>query len=260
MEIIRNILNDDFKDIVVIGSLALGSVVVENVKTGMQLKEFDTPNFKVPELNVLLKGSPLSFWRGTIRMGVNIATTSSIEPNLAKWVNLPWIIHGTSGVLFGTFISHPLDTVRARQGATTFAGEFEDIEKNVSLMDSLTRYNILDLFDGWVPSLVLFSLEHILTNVFNECIFKSIFSSSLLSWFAALSTAKVVLTPVEIAKKKIQDKDGSENFVKAIANIYDRDGFQGLWIGWYFGVFESVCTVFITNSLQRIYTRRPDLF
>ncbi len=37
------------------------------------------------------------------------------------------VLLGSAGVVLGTIVSHPWDTVRTRQGATTFAHKFEEV-------------------------------------------------------------------------------------------------------------------------------------
>jgi len=242
------------------------SVMVENTKTGLQLRDSNTPQIEeiAPEIHVLLKGSLSSFWRGAIRMGFKIGAATVFDYDVSHHLHVPIILQETSGVILGTLIAHPLDTVRTRQGATTFAHKFDEVDRNVSLLEIIRRYGFLDLFDGWLSALVLFSTEHIITRALEIYLFEKLFSSwirdqslsSKLVWGTSLAIAKVVLTPLEISKKRIQNNHGSENFVKALVDVYREEGFRGIWTGWYLGIPEAIGVVliahFATRGLARI--------
>jgi hypothetical protein len=72
-------------------------------------------------------------------------------------------------------------------------------------------------------------------------------TSSRWSWFLALSIAKILLNPVEIAKKKIQTRESTEDLLTTLKEMYSDEGWRGLFKGWALAIPEAFSVVLLTH-------------
>lgn len=89
-----------------------------------------------------------------------------------------------------------------------------------------------------------------------------------IAWTVSVMLAKILLTPLEIAKKRQQaklnyygssrnsvvndDSDETESTISTLKSIYKQEGVTGLYKGWYMAVPESIATVLITHVAFKV--------
>jgi len=229
---------------------------VENYKTSLQLDKQHHEPINIP---LLFTGYWTSFARSAIYHGVALFSKSQMKL-LFQNKKIPSPIFSCCGVILGTIFSHPADVLRTRQAATVFVGPLHVGDRDISINKIVMRDGYSGLIFGLEASLAFNLLQHFISQVVvaNPVSYLFSFISStddVLISFISLAITKILLNPLEVAKKKKENNDTQENLVKTISTIYKTKKFRGLYSGWYLAIPETFCTVVITHFALKLVER-----
>jgi len=241
--------------------------VVENTKTAIQLKKTAAFPKTLSDVNLpnLLNGSLTSYVRSVAVLGCRIFTNIHVDNRIERDTNytLPFALQGVAGVVVGTVITYPLELVRARQGATTFAPVLSADDKRVTVKSVFETTEPILLYRGLGIALVHSVAEYMLTKVTSHSLLPIVSKhlivrdatlASRFCWFLGLSFARILLNPLEIVKKTFQvskahsAKDLEEkSYIEALRDLYNAEGIEGLYRGALLSIPEAFCAVILTH-------------
>jgi hypothetical protein len=76
--------------------------------------------------------------------------------------------------------------------------------------------------------------------------------AEIFSSFMAYTIVKILLNPLEIAKKKKQNHETKDNLFKISSDILKSKGIAGLYSGWYLTIPEAFCKILITHFALKL--------
>jgi len=271
---------------------------VENYKTALQLKifrdraEHAATKDHEPEILDLFSGTLACFWRQLVFTGSKVLGNHIVDHPLRDHHNfvLPAPAEGIAGVVLGTILSYPYDIVRTRQAVAVFAAPLQVVDRKISIVRLVNEFSWNGLFQGVEVALLLNVSQQIIAKAAQQVINNSSFTQQFLStlirygspsgddvtfrqritWCLGYTLAKILLTPLEVAKKRIQHNlkhssqyqpkhhlsnttavAPSNSLFDVLGDIYNQDGISGLFAGWYLGVPEALVTVLATHYVFR---------
>lgn len=151
----------------------------------------------------------------------------------------PW--RGIVGTALGTFAAFPFDLVRTRQADTVFKKSLEVGKAPVSIGTVVDAYSVDELFRGVGVGVLYSVISHALTNTVFSLTRDAIgdFLESRLSAGPAAATAvsallaasvvKMALTPIEIAKKRIQNRTSDAGLIPTLVTMHKEGGVGELY-------------------------------
>jgi len=253
--------------------------IIENIKTAHQLGKINPEQGVGTEpsrVSLLPKGTLTSFGRETMLSLTQQTTKKLIKeiPSLSK-IFFP-AIRGYPGLILGTILVYPLDVMRTKEASIVFAGPLEVVDRNASIFSTTSQlgvsvYNGLEaeLASAVLKQMIIdFSLSSVeslyywLVKGFTRLLHIPFTGKSAVHipaiYIIVFTLAKVLTNPLEVAKKKIQNRKTSERHYGVIATlqqIYQKEGVNGLFVGWHYSILEAFVSIAVTRMVHH-YTHK----
>jgi hypothetical protein len=259
-------------------SAGAATAAAENVRTAAQLgRHFDAVEAEV-QLTELFTGAFAVFYRGALRGIVARHVGDAVETAVfvdflglgdasGTGLSRPW--RGLVGACVGTFAAFPFDLVRTRQADALFMKQYEAGKGRRVSIGTVAKRGYDELFRGAGTGVVYAALHHILAGAAAAACedwvarvldthaprLAPLVPSSVLSELVAVSFASMILTPIEIAKKRIQNRASFQGLVPTLGVIYREGGISGLYAQVFTAPLESVLPALTRGLFARIFAR-----
>jgi hypothetical protein len=174
---------------------------------------------------------------------------------------------GMIGGMFGTFISHPIDTMRVRlQTNQHIITDINNLKKQKPIYQA--SYILKDLYKGVKLPLIGIGLEKTLVfgsyhNIYKMNLFKNDFSNQIFAGTTAGFLTTIIVTPIERIKIMFQNNQ-CKNMIDCLSQINKNGNFvKNIYAGWTSTIFREIPgygIYFYIYDLQKRKLKEPKYY
>jgi len=234
---------------------------IENYKTFLQLKKMaplrkkddnvvENESERIPTSAALCTGMTTSFCRSAGSTVVRTLIANHFAPLFPQSV-VPY----AKDLICITMV-YPFDIMRTQEGLNA-PDIAEGKQKSPSVVTLFRDSGILGVYRALPMGVTIALLNRYIVTGIAARMGAVPDSQSLTAnmWFA-LSFAKIITTPLDILKKKMQTGETLSSAADSMLEVFKKEGFFGLFTGATMNVLEAFCIVVISELTNTFITRR----